>query len=251
MTRSLAVLIALLAQLVVAAAANTEVPNYDWKAGIPASGEKAFSIWRKGKQVGFQSLKFKRDGENVKLDIHAEITIKLGFITLFNYVHRNSEEWQEGRLISLNSETDNDGRYEFAGISRDAQGDLQITGSHFEGAAPTDLLTTSYFIPSFVAQSALINSQNGTLLEVTPKYVGEERIAGVAGEIVARRYRLAGDLALDIWYDMAGEWQKSAFVPKGHTYRDLDPLTRSDVITYRAVSPDHLPPVAEWQIPRR
>jgi hypothetical protein len=232
------------------ASATTDISTLDWQAGIPASGEKAFTIWRKGKQVGFQHLSFERHGDTVKLDIHAEITIKLGFITLFNYVHRNSEVWQAGQLVSLDSETNNDGKFEFARIRRDNQGKLQVVGSHYEGEAPASLLTTSYFIPAFVVQTQLINSQNGSLLAVFPKFIGDETIAGVAGDVSARRYRLAGDLALDIWYDQSGAWQKSAFIPKGHTFRDLDPLTRADVITYRAASPDRLPASEAWQTPR-
>lgn len=232
------------------ASANTDITALDWQAGIPASGEKAFTIWRKGKQVGFQHLSFERVGDRVKLDVHAEITIKLGFITLFNYVHRNSEVWQAGKLVSLDSETDNDGDFEFVRITRDNHGKLQVVGSRYEGEAPATLLTTSYFIPAFVAQSQLINSQNGRLLAVSPQFIGDETILGAAGEVTAHRYRLEGDLALDIWYDQSGAWQKSAFVPKGHTYRNLDPLTRADVITYQAVNPDRVPAKEMWQTPR-
>jgi hypothetical protein len=252
MVRFGAVFLALWASFLTASvvSAKTDLATLDWRAGIPASGEKAFTIWRKGKQVGFQHLSFEREGDRVKLDIHAEITIKLGFITLFNYVHRNSEVWQAGKLVSLDSETDNDGDVEFVQITRDNQGKLQVAGSRYKGEAPASLLTTSYFIPAFVAQSQLINSQNGSLLAVSPKFIGDETILGAAGEVTAQRYRLEGDLALDIWYDQSGAWQKSAFVPKGHTYRDLDPLTRADVITYQAVNPDHLPAAATWQTPR-
>lgn len=223
--------------------------DFHWQAGIPESGEKAFTIWRKGEQVGFQHLHFDRHGDRVEVKIHAEITIKLGFITLFNYVHQNTEIWESGQLVELNSRTDNDGRYEFNHVYRDEGGNLQIAGSHYEGSAPSTILTTSYFIPSFVLQPKLINSQNGQLLAVESKFIGEETIPGLSGDIIARRYRLEGDLALDIWYDLKGGWQKSAFVPKGNTYRDLDPLTRKDVITYVPVDPSLIPPERLWQAP--
>lgn len=221
---------------------------HHWLNGVPASGEKAFLIYRKEKPVGFQHVRFDKNGEDLQVTIHAEITIKFGFITVFNYVHHNVENWRQGSLVSLSSHTDNNGKYEFASVSRNANGELVSNSSRNSGVIGTDLMTTSYFIPSFVKQTALINSQNGKVLNVSPNYIGKESIAKEDGVTDAYRYRLQGDLALDIWYDQQGQWQKSAFVPNGNKIQNLDPLSKADAITYQPVLPSVLPERELWQV---
>ena len=87
-----------------------------------------------------------------------------------------------------------------------------MNGAEGEFLAPAGILPTSYWHPRTVEQRRLLDSQHGRVLEVNPAFLGRETLAG---DMAARRYRLSGDLDLDLWYSDSGEWLKTAFEARG------------------------------------
>ncbi|MEQ9606028.1 MAG: DUF6134 family protein, partial [Kiloniellaceae bacterium] len=163
--------------------------------------------------IGGHHVVFRRAGERLEVDIDIDIAVSLAFIPLYAYRHRNREVWQNGQLLSLESETDDDGeRYTVS--ARAEGGVLRVSGSGGDFQAPADTLPTSYWNPRTVEQTRLLDSQHGRLLSVQSRLLGEERLNG--GES-ARRYRMSGDLDLDLWYATTGEWVHIAFTARGTT----------------------------------
>jgi hypothetical protein len=171
----------------------------------------AFDIRREGATIGRHAVAFRREGRALTVEIEIDIAVSFAFIPVFAYRHRNREVWQDDRLQALDSETDDDGRAYRVAARRTAAG-LQVAGSGGTFLAPADILPTSYWNPRTVAQTRLLDTQGGRLLDVAPRLVGEEVLDG--GE-AARRYRLSGDLDLDLWYSPDGEWLKTAFETRG------------------------------------
>ncbi|MGF1591632.1 MAG: DUF6134 family protein [Kiloniellaceae bacterium] len=171
----------------------------------------AFDIRREGATIGRHAVDFRREGEALAVEIEIDISISFAFIPVFAYRHRNRELWQGERLQALDSETDDDGR-RYRVAARQTSAGLQVTGSGGEFLAPAEILPTSYWNPRTVAQTRLLDTQHGRLLDVAPRLLGEELLDG--GE-AARRYRLSGDLDLDLWYSPDGEWLKTAFETRG------------------------------------
>ena len=64
-------------------------------------------------------------------------------------------------------------------------------------------------------QSQLLDTQKGRLLEVTIEPQGEEQILADGERFSATRYRMSGDLRLDLWYGPDGQWSRIAFDAKG------------------------------------
>lgn len=171
----------------------------------------AFDIRRDGASIGRHDVKFRRNGDDLEVEIAIDIAISLAFIPVFAYRHRNREVWRAGRLVSLDSQTDDDGRSYEVMARATAQG-LRVLGSEGDLLAPPEILPTSYWNARTVQQRRLLDSQHGSLLDVEPEFLGEESLRPGAA---ARRYRLSGDLNLDLWYSPAGEWQKSFFEARG------------------------------------
>ncbi|WP_340119518.1 DUF6134 family protein [Pelagibius sp. 7325] len=188
-------------------------PLRAWGAAVPSAGDLAFDIRRDGSSIGGHHVVFRRAGERLEVDIDIDIAVNLAFIPLFAYSHRNREVWQDGRLLSLESETDDDGQ-RYTVSARAEGGVLRVTGSGGDFQAPADTLPTSYWNPRTVEQTRLLDSQHGRLLAVESRLLGEERLDG--GK-TARRYRLSGDLDLDLWYAATGEWVNIAFTARGAT----------------------------------
>ena len=180
-------------------------------ARVPGTGRIEFDILREGSPIGRHGLSFRTDGPLLRVDIEIDIAVSLAFIPLFSYRHRNSEVWKAGRLVSLETETDDDGE-PYRVSARAAPEGLRVEGSAGAYLAPAETIPTSYWNARTVRQTSLLDTQRGGLLEVRVVPAGEERLESGRA---ARRYRLSGGLDLDLWYSAAGEWLKIAFEARG------------------------------------
>jgi hypothetical protein len=209
----------------------------DWLGGVPDNGVLAYEISRKGKPLGFQTLTFSRSerGELI-VDVHIEIDFKLGPIPLFRYLHDNREVWRDGVLLSMKSKTYNNGEDVVADLTLE-DGRYVGSGSRFEDNLEAPLLSTSYFNPNFVRQSAFISSQDGRLLPTEIETIGVETLNINDAPVQATRFRLSGKLRIDIWYTDAGRWVKTEFSRGGNT------------LVVKQTNPSRILPRKEWRHP--
>jgi len=182
-----------------------------WSQSGPDQGAIAFDIRREGDSIGRHEVSFRRRSGMLEVDIAIDISVSFAFIPVFSYRHRNHEVWLDGRLLSLDSVTEDDGR-RYSVSARSVGGGLHVVGEEGELRAPADILTTSYWDVRTVSQSRLLDTQHGRLLEVSPRFLGEEVLEDGS---TARRHHLAGDLDLDLWYGPSSEWLKIAFEARG------------------------------------
>ena len=206
----------------------------DWQSGIPANNVLAYEVFRNDKRIGFHHMQFTRTGDDLRVDIHIELDVRLGFIPLYGYTHENTEIRRNGVLQSLVSKTDNNGKLDFADLAL-KEGSYLGRGSRYEGGLVLPIMSTSYFDPNFVRQERLISSQDGRLLEINVAYMGPEQVPDITGSVEAHRFRLTGDLALDIWYTKEGRWVRTEF-------------SKGGVLSYRPVAPSKIPPKSTWRI---
>jgi hypothetical protein len=200
--------------------------------GEAAPHELAFEVWREGSPIGRHSLIFEVAGDRLQVDIAIDLAVGIGPITLYRYRHRSREEWLDGRLIGLATETDDDGT-KFAVAAKASPEGLQVGNQ----LLPASLLPTSYWHVAAMNRSQLLDSQDGTLRAVTSTKIGRETtaIAGVAYPV--DRYRISGDLEMDLLYLPNGEWAGLEFTAKGSK------------ITYRRTTPAQTPVLPDGFIP--
>jgi len=192
-----------------------------------------FEVALDDKPIGEHSLTFNRAPEGaLEIGIAIDLAVKFGPFTVFDYTHRNASLWQDGVLQRMRSQTDDNGDRHDMTIDL-ALDQLQITNNGVAAPnAPRTMLPTTYWMASTVAQDRLINSQTGEILEVAIEDLGRETVPGPEGPIEATRYRMTGDLEIELWYDDAGILVGLAFKARG-----------SDV-TYRLIERNGLLPVA-------
>mgnify|MGYP006969424961 CR=1 FL=1 len=183
-------------------------------AAVPAQGSGrriSFDVQRDGTTIGRHEVALRRNGDYLEVDVSIDLAVHLAFIPVFSYRHRNHEVWKDGRLVSLDSETNDDGE-RFSVTARSQPDGLHVVGSGGAFRVPATIVPTSYWNPLTIDQSRLLDSQHGRILSVRSDLVSDgERIDGVP----ARRYRVTGDLDLDLWYSEKGEWLKIAFEARG------------------------------------
>lgn len=191
-------------------------------AANPANGTLRFDVEIDGRNIGAHALTYETHPDGT-LDVAIEIDLKITFgpFTVFTYTHRNRTTWQGGRLVAMNSGTDDNGEQHWV-KARAGNDGLTVSSDQDPGTKlSAAMLPTTYWMASTVRQTRMINSQTGELLEVRTRNVGRETVLGPGGAIPATHYRLEGDLEIDLWYDDAGVLVGLAFVARGAqvTYR--------------------------------
>jgi hypothetical protein len=185
-------------------------------------GVLTFIVDLDGKPIGKHVLTFtQKPDHTLETAITIDLEVKFGPFTVFDYTHQNASLWKNDRLQRMRSETNNNGERNSVAIDV-AQGQLQVVASKVEPyTAESDLLPTTYWMFPTVAQKQIINSETGELLNIEVHDMGRDIVASPDGAIEATRYRMTGDLEIDLWYDDAGILVCLSFEVRGSkvTYR--------------------------------
>ena len=170
----------------------------------------AFQINQDGSKVGHHTVNFHKIGRNLHVDIEIDINIQVLFISIYSYKHRNTEIWQDGKLLSIETETDDDGEKHWV-RGKAEEGVFKVSSSSGDFVAPATIIPTSYWSQKTTAQSVLLDTQHGKLLDVTIKELDDTALDSPSVDISARHFVVTGDLDLYLWYSQTGDWIKTAF----------------------------------------
>lgn len=160
--------------------------------------QRRFRILRDGDDIGFHSLSATLDNRGFNIEIKIEIAVKILGITAYRYTLLNRERWRDGRVVEVDSRVFDDGTEDFCRIVQQ-DGELQISGSRFTGAAELDAVTTSYYHPSFIGRRPWISTQSGAVLKID------------IAEVAPRVHQVSGELTTRLTYDERGEWVNVSF----------------------------------------
>ena len=170
-------------------------------------------IWR-NMTIGNSNVKVRRDQKKLKTEIDVNLVVKIFGITFYSYSLKNRELWEEGQLIKLTSEAQENKKREQLSVHKKAN-NLHIEGSKFRGEVSENAATTSYFTSDFLLRNVWISTHNGKPLNVDFMASGEENISTFSGERVAKKWINSGDLDLSLFYDANGDWIGSSFPVRG------------------------------------
>jgi hypothetical protein len=186
----------------------------------------AFTVERDGALFGTHGLQFSGSAEELTVEIAIDLKVDFGPITLFRYTHRNRESWQNGRLARLETTTDDDGEA-FRVIGSALPEGFRLQQGEATGPLPTDILPTSYWHRAALDRSLWLDTQTGRLRKISVQYLGDETITVADSPEKASRYRVSGDLEMDLWYLPNGEWAGLEFMARGSKirYRRSTPAT--------------------------
>jgi hypothetical protein len=147
----------------------------------------------------------------VAVDI--DMLVDLGMFGEITYVHSSREVWRDGRIVELESRTDDDG--DIVEVSGLAKGDyflLQGPGGPFE--APGHLLTSNCaWSEAICHQSEIIDATTGTVVGLVAKPHGNQTDPA-AGPV--RGYKVICPMvAGSFWYDTGGLWARGTLERSG------------------------------------
>lgn len=177
-------------------------------ASADVTAEWRFKVLLEGDPIGHQTFRLTQDGSRQRVSIEASMDVKILFLTVYSYRHRNDETWEDGCLVSIASETDDNG--EPFRIRGAREGDaFVIDDGKARSLLPSCVHSFAYWDPEKLRQSSLLNSQTGKYEAVQLRELGEETLpSGGGGQQRARRFALEGpELRIDLWYSSAdNDW---------------------------------------------
>lgn len=188
------------------------------EAALPETSpapDLSFRVERGGDPIGTHRINFTREGDALHVAIDIELAVSFGPLTVFRYEHRNRETWRDGRLVALETETNDDGkRYKVSATATD--NGLEVTSSaNGTFMAPADIIPTSYWNPATLTQTQLLDTQKGRLIDVDIEETGTREARADGRTIPVREYRMTGDLKLKLWYSPDMEWLNVIFTARG------------------------------------
>jgi len=191
--------------LVVAPAAWSQGEYQPWQlASIPSVGRFDYEVIREGEKIGTHSVAFRHDGRHLTISTQTDIAVALLGITLYRFHYEAEEDWFDGRLTRLTSQTDKDGvRLDVdLGLSR---GRIHGTCNGTTLDLPADLLPASAWHPNVVHVSTLFDQYNCVERQVHAVDLGIESTFVNGLELTSRHYVISGQLRRDIWYGLQGQ----------------------------------------------
>lgn len=200
-------------------------------ATIPPSGQIPFSVFRNGDSpFGHHRMTFRQEGKQLIMEKEISFQVRAAFFTVFRYFHQNREVWENGRLVTLETSTNDDGKkYWVRGHATEVG--FMVEGSGGTFIAPSDVIPTSYWNVATLKVNRMLDTQRGLMMDVRIDKVGEDPVSMPAGRIPATHYTIniltnkpGNTDVIDIWYEPSGSWVKLGFDAKGNriTYQ-LDP----------------------------
>jgi hypothetical protein len=185
---------------------------------LAATGTRRLELYRGSSRIGEKQVSVRRDGDTVTVTTDIAIAVRILGLTAYRYALESREVWANGRLMQLDARTNDDGTEHFARAERSGDG-LAIEGSEYSGTVAGNPATTTYWSPAFLERPVWISTQDGRPWQVRAEAVGTEPFPTASGSVQATRWRVGGGLALDLFYDGAGEWVGTEFDARGETAR--------------------------------
>ncbi len=168
-----------------------------------------FTAYRNGNLLGTHKIDFSTSGAQLVVNIEIAFDVKLAFIPLYTYRHRNREVWEDGRLLSLDTETDDNGTA-FNVKAEQVGRRLLVDGSSGKLDLPGGTLTTSYWNEAAATAGEWLDTQAGNLVRSTVTRGQPESVMIEGQSVPAVPYDLEGDITCRLWY-ADGRWVKLAF----------------------------------------
>jgi hypothetical protein len=181
-----------------------------------AGGNRRFSILYKGFRIGGHTISYASATGETRVDTKIDLSVKVAFLSVFAFSHHSQETWRAGRLISLNSETVEQGETLHVEGAAMPQGFRVISKGGPVIASSATLTSNSLWTPAMLDQATVVDAQRGGVVGVSARRFADEQIVIAGGSIRATRYTMiTPHFAGTVWYDKANLWVRAEFERDG------------------------------------
>jgi hypothetical protein len=191
-----------------------------------APGRLEFNVTRNGEPFGTHTVTVTANGGELTVRNTARLRANVGPVTVFRFDHACTERWRNGALQALECSTRDGRETSDVTAARTADG-IRVNGPSGAATFPADALPTTWWTRSVLSRTRLIDAETGQAMAVRISTVGAETLTVGGARVATTRYRVQGTVTMDIWYDNAGRWVRSAFTVRGQNieYNLVSPLS--------------------------
>jgi hypothetical protein len=202
-----------------ALAAAPHLPHARTAVTLPNdAANRRFSIFYKSDRVGAHTVSHSPATGETRVTTEINILVKAWFVTLFSFSHRSEENWRNGMLVALKSETMEHGESLSVIGSAVAQGFRVVSKDGLFIAAASTLTSNSLWTPAILEQETVVDAYHGGIIGVSVRRLADELVTTAGGKVHAARYRFISPyLAGSIWYDDSRRWVHGEFEHDGAT----------------------------------
>ena len=197
-------------------------------------GLSEYVVKRNGEPIGTLKINLKKNDERLIATSDYSIKVKLLAIVLYRYDKKMVETYENGRLVAYETNIDDNGTKSRVTVAH-AGKNLSITSPKGSLIVPGGLIPTTYWPPKTVTQSQMIDSSDGTLVNVSPSTPVSEDLKMDGRTLKTNRYKMTGDLKRDLWYDAGtGHWLKVKLIASDDSVieieRDWPPVWKRNLL---------------------
>jgi hypothetical protein len=162
-----------------------------------------FAVMRGNTQIGTNTIELSHNGGQTSVRIATHVEITIAFVKLYRFDQTETEQWSDGRLQSLSSRTDDNGKIHSV-VAHNSQGKLVVDGDgqlHLEDAAILPLSLWSRPIP---VHGIGLDPEFGSIVPVSVTDKGEDDMVVAGRSEYAHHFVIKTTFSQDVWYDKRG-----------------------------------------------
>ena len=177
---------------------------------------RRFLVLYKGFKIGTHTLTYSSATGETRITTEIDLSVKVALFSVFAFSHRSQETWRAGRLVSLHSETVEQGETLHVEGAAMPQGFRVMSRGAPVIASPATLTSNSLWTPAMLEQATVVDAQRGGIMGVSARKFADEKIVIAGGPVRATRYTLITPyFAGTVWYDKANLWVCAQFERDG------------------------------------
>jgi len=189
--------------------------------GAAQQETRVFSVKIDGKKAGLLRMTIRQpDAHTFTVESSADVAVSF-FLKKYQYMYRGTEVWKDGRLVRLESQTNDDGN-QFQVLVQPDGDKLRVRVNGSEHMTRPDVWTTTYWYlqerQSPDSSVVLIDCDTGKDLFGTMRLVSTQQltVAGQTQNCAHYQIRGGGGLQVDLWYDAQKRLVRQKSLDDGH-----------------------------------
>lgn len=172
-------------------------------AAADAAEVMRFVITRNGEPIGTHTVELSRAGTETTVNVTTDLTVKVLFLVAYRLHQKETERWSNGRLVALNSVTDDNGaRHKIAVRTKGT--DLELDADGNTSRLDKGIVPSSLWNREFLQHAVILDTQDGQVMPVSAVDGGMDRLVLGSRKILAHHYTVKGRYSEDVWYDEDG-----------------------------------------------
>lgn len=184
-----------------------------------------FRVLKDGEPIGYETVEITPTATGQTVTVNTLTDVRVLFLK-FHYDHQRTEQWQDGKLISVETTTNDDGTH----YTWQASYDEDCYALAGKGVGKRDACDAAWPLTLWhedvTGKTDLFSVINAEPYTVHTQRVGEENVMVESRETPAVHYEMSGDVERHLWYGTDGKLLKTSFKRKGY---DID-FIRVDAI---------------------